>query len=82
LPGWRRDPSEVDVVVRNNVHMLVEVESRVDTGDVLELARIARLYEEKEGVKPYLAIVGAYISPRARELAKKLRAKIYTYIER
>ena len=30
----------------------VEVESRADTCDVLELAGIARPYEEREGVEP------------------------------
>jgi hypothetical protein len=73
---------EVDVVVKDNVHILVEVKSRVDTGDILELSRIAKLYEKREGVKPELAIVGAFITPRARELAEKLGVKIYTYTEK
>ncbi len=71
---------EVDVVVRDNTHILIELKSRADTGDVLELTRIARLYEEREGVKPVLAIVAGYVSPQARKLAEKLGVKIYTYL--
>lgn len=72
---------EVDVVVKDKKHLLVEVKSRADTSDVLELARIARLYEAEKGVKPELAIVAGFVSPRARKIAEKLRVKIYTYLE-
>ncbi len=72
---------EIDVVVADSRHLLVEVKSRVDTGDVLELVRIARLYEEKEGVKPELAIVAGFVTPKARELAERLGVKIYTYLK-
>ncbi len=72
---------EVDVVVRNGVHVLVEVKSRVDPGDILELVRIGKFYEKSTGVKPKLAIVGGFVSPRAREVAAKLGVDIYSYLE-
>ncbi len=72
---------EVDVVVTDKAHLLVEVKSRADPGDVLELTRIARLYEAKEGVKPQLAIVAGFVSPKARRIAEKHGVKIYTYLE-
>jgi hypothetical protein len=72
---------EVDVVIRDGKHILVEVKSRVDTSDVLELTRIAKLYEKREGVKPELAIVGGFVHPRAKKLAEELGVKIYTYLE-
>ncbi len=72
---------EVDVVIRDGKHVLVEVKSRVDAGDVIELARIAKLYEKTEGIKPELAIVAGFVSPKARKLAEKLGIKIYTYLE-
>ncbi len=72
---------EVDVVVHDNIHILVELKSRADSGDVLELTRIAKLYEEREGVKPELAIVAGFVDSRARKLAEKLGVKIYTYSE-
>ncbi len=71
---------EVDVVVTDSKHLLVEVKSRVDAGDLLELVRIAQLYERKEGVKPDLAVVAGFVSPKARRLAGKLGVKIYSYI--
>ena len=49
---------EVDVIIKDGIHLLVEVKSRVDPGDILELARIGKLYEKVTGVKPRLAIVG------------------------
>ena len=72
---------EVDVVVRNGVHILVEVKIRVDTGNVLELARIARLYEKREGIKPEPAILGGFVDKRAERLAQRLGIKLYTYLE-
>ena len=72
---------EVDVVVKDRRHLLVEVKSRADTGDILELVEIGRFYESKEGVKPELAIVAGFVSPRARRLAERLGVKIYTYLE-
>ena len=76
-------PSEVelDVVIRDKTHILVEVKSRVDPADVAELVRIAQLYERKEGVKPRLAIVAGFVSPRAKKLAESLGIEVYTYIE-
>ncbi len=62
-------------------HLLVEVKSRADASDVLELTRIAKLYEMKEGVKPELAIVAGFVSSKARRVAEKLGVKIYTYLE-
>ncbi len=72
---------EVDVVIKDNVHILVEVKSRVDTGDVLELHRIGQLYRKVTGVEPRLAIVGGFVSPRAREAAAKLGIDVYSYLE-
>ena len=72
---------EVDVVVTDKTHMLVEVKGKAGPSDVLEITRIAQLYEKREGVKPALAIVAGFVSPGARKLAEKLGVKIYTYIE-
>jgi len=71
---------EVDVLIKGERHLLVEVKSRVDTGDLLELSRIATLYEKLEGVKPELAVVAGYVHPKAKRLAEKLGVKIYTYM--
>ena len=71
---------EVDVVVKDNVHILIEVKSRADPGDVLELVRIGKLYEKVVGLKPRLAIVAGYVSKRTYEVAARNDVEIYTYL--
>ncbi len=67
---------DVDVVVKDGEHILVEVKSRVSKADVAELYRIGLLYERVEGVKPRLAIIGGFVDPDAEELAEKLGVRI------
>jgi hypothetical protein len=38
---------DVDVLVRDEEYVIVEVKSRVSKGDVAEISRIGSLYEEK-----------------------------------
>ena len=63
---------EVDVLVRDGTHILVEVKSRVSKGDVSELYRIGLLYKRVTGVEPRLLIVGGFIDRDAWDLAGKL----------
>ena len=67
---------EVDVVVRDGEHVLIEVKSRVSRSDVAELRRIGKLYEEVCGVRPKLAIVGGFIDPEAYEAAARLGVEL------
>ena len=67
---------EVDVVIRNGEHVLVEVKSRVSKADVAELHRIGELYERVEGIKPKLVIVGGFIDPDAHSIAGDLGVEI------
>ena len=68
---------EVDVMVRNDgTHVLLEVKSRVSRGDVLELSRIGKLYEEVMGVKPKLVIIGGFVDKHVPKLAKKLGVEV------
>lgn len=67
---------EVDVLVRDREHVLIEVKSRVSRGDVAELRRIGDLYEKVCGVRPRLAIVGGFIDPEAYEAATKLGVEV------
>ncbi len=69
---------DVDLVVKDGEHILIEVKSSVDRGDVLELKRISELYERVTGVKPRLVIVTPYARDRAIELAKLLNIEVYT----
>ncbi len=72
---------EVDVLVKDGKHILVEVKSRVSKGDVAELHRIGELYTRKIGIKPSLLIVGGLVDEGAKELAEKLGVKIRPVID-
>ena len=67
---------DIDVVVKDDKHILVEVKSRVSRGDVYEIYRIGKLYEKIKGVKPVLVIVGGFIDPKAYEAAAKLGVEV------
>ncbi|MCD6084426.1 MAG: DUF3782 domain-containing protein [Desulfurococcales archaeon] len=67
---------EVDVIIKDREHILIEVKSRVSKSDVAELFRIGKLYERIEGVTPKLVIIGGFIDRGAREAAKALGVDI------
>jgi hypothetical protein len=55
---------QVDVVIRNGEHILLEITSRMHAKDIESLYRSADDYEQREGVKPKLMVATSYISPR------------------
>lgn len=63
---------EVDVLIKDKEHILVEYKASTDRADVAELYRIGRLYEEVKGIRPRLLIVSPGIRKRAKELADEL----------
>ena len=67
---------EIDVLVRDKEHILIEYKAHVDKGDIGELERIAKLYEEAVGVKAKKVIVGASVTERAVELARTLGIEV------
>ena len=67
---------ECDILIRDNEHELIEIKSSTKKSDVTELLRIAELYELKEGIKPKLRIITAYIDPRARAFAEETGVEI------
>jgi len=73
-PSW----VEVDLVVRDGEHVLIEVKSSTSRGDIRELWAVGKLYEEVTGRKPRLAVVSPFIDRRGRELAEKLGIELYT----
>lgn len=70
---------EVDLIIKDRVHYLVEVKSSASKGDVAELYRIGVLYERETNVKPQLVIVTCFIDERAKRVAEKLGVKVITY---
>jgi hypothetical protein len=69
---------EADVLVRDNVHVLIEVKASVSEGDVVKFWRIGRLYERLVGVKPELVIVSPFVDEKSIETAKRLNVRVYT----
>ncbi|MEM2797466.1 MAG: DUF3782 domain-containing protein [Ignisphaera sp.] len=67
---------EVDVLIRDKEHVLVEYKAHVDRGDISEFERVAKLYEEVVGIKPKKLVVGASVTERAIELARSLEIEI------
>jgi len=72
---------EVDLIVRDKEHVLVEVKSRVSKADIAELYKIGKLYERIEGVKPRLAIVSGLVDPEVRETSARLGIEIIPIAE-
>jgi len=69
---------EVDVVVKDGEHVLVEVKSSVSRGDIYEFWRISELYRRVTGATPRLVIISPYVDSKARELAESLGIEVYT----
>ena len=67
---------DIDVLIRDKEHIIIEVKSRVSRGDIVELYRIGKLYEKTYKIKPRLVIIGGFIDPKAWETASKLRVEI------
>lgn len=67
---------DVDVLIRDQEHILVEIKSRVSKGDVAELSKKGLLYERVEGVKPRLVIIGGFIDEDVYDLAKNLGVEV------
>ena len=72
---------EVDIAVRNEQHILIEIKARVRKSDVAELLRIGELYEKKYHVKPMLMFVTPLVDKNAYDFAIKKNIKIYNYLE-
>ena len=69
---------EVDMVVKDQEHVLIEIKSSVSRADVFELWRIGQLYERVRGVKPRLAIVSPFVRDEAKKVAKELGIEVIT----
>ncbi|MGQ9469244.1 MAG: PD-(D/E)XK nuclease family protein [Nitrososphaerales archaeon] len=74
-PSW----AEIDVAVRDEKVILIEVKSHVRTSDVYAFKRKAEFYEQVERRGPSkLLMVTPYADGEAIEAAKHLNVEIYT----
>ena len=63
---------EIDVLIKDKDHILVEFKSHADKADIVELYRIGILYEKVNKIKPKLLMVASTIRKRAKELADSM----------
>ena len=63
---------QVDILVQDNIHILIEVKAQVNDLDVLHLHRIGLVYEKEKGVKPRLILLTPYARDEAWEEARIL----------
>jgi len=72
---------EVDIAVKDEKLILIEVSSHVRASDILQLKRKAELYQRKTGRKPdSLLIVTPYADEKALEASKRLGVEVYTSV--
>ncbi|MGQ4915575.1 MAG: PD-(D/E)XK nuclease family protein [Candidatus Asgardarchaeia archaeon] len=75
-----RKPSmiEVDVMIKDSEHILIEIKANVRKSDVATLLRISELYEKVTSVKPKLMIISPFVEERARIFAEENGVTIST----
>jgi len=72
---------EVDIALRNERIVLIEVTSHAKVSDVYVFKRKSLLYEKKTGKKPSrLLIVTPYADDKAIEASKELEIEVYTKV--
>ncbi len=69
---------EVDVIIKDGEHILVEIKSSIHKSSVSQLWREGQLYEKKEGVTPKLAIISPFIEADAKEEAEFYAIALFT----
>jgi hypothetical protein len=68
---------ELDAVVRDGMHVLVEIKASVSAGDVVAFSRKAEVYAEATGRRPVRRlIVSPFVEPRARDVARRLGVEV------
>jgi len=75
IPGREVD---VNVCVKDGVHLLIEVTMSAKREDLWKLAYAARLYEKETGVKPSLVLISPYVPAEVHALAQRLGVVLAT----
>ncbi|WP_456487730.1 PD-(D/E)XK nuclease family protein [Candidatus Alkanophaga liquidiphilum] len=68
---------EVDLLIKDKEHILVEIKSHVRRSDVAMLLRKGKLYERVKGAKPKLVLVSPYIEDAAKSDAERLGIEVF-----
>ena len=67
---------QVDVIIRNGEHVMLEITSRMHAKDINKIYSSADDYKTKEGIEPSLMVATSYISPKLMEKVMGLERKI------
>ena len=74
---------QVDIIIRNGEHILLEITSRVHTKDLDKLYKSADDYRDKEGIEPKLMIATSSVSPKIMQkiMESTPQIELFTYDE-
>jgi hypothetical protein len=67
---------EVDLIIRNGEHILLEITSRMKFSDIEKIFASGDDYKDKHGVDPLLMVATSYISPKLMHKIADLHRKI------
>ncbi|WPL19261.1 hypothetical protein Thiowin_04373 [Thiorhodovibrio winogradskyi] len=67
---------QVDIIIRNGEHILLEITSRMHAKDIERLYQSADDYRAHEGVEPQLMVATSYIAPKLMQRIMGLERKI------
>ena len=67
---------EVDVIIRNGEHILLEITSRMKHSDIEKILASGDDYRNQHGIEPLLMVATGYISPRLMQKIMSLPRKI------
>ncbi|MHA1650204.1 MAG: DUF3782 domain-containing protein [Candidatus Helarchaeota archaeon] len=74
-PNYRTD---VDVLIRDGLHFLMEIKYKADNRDVFHFLKVAELYAKKYRHPNKLILVSLEINPKTQEYAEKQNIEVIT----
>jgi hypothetical protein len=69
---------EIDLVIKNGVHILVEIKTSASIADLAKLWRVRGLYAKVTGVKSRLVLISPFIDEWSVKAARDLGVEVYT----
>jgi len=69
---------EVDLIIKDGEHILVEIKSNIHRSSVSQLWREGLLYRKKKGITPKLAVISPFIEADAKEEAEFYAISLFT----
>jgi hypothetical protein len=72
---------QVDIIIRNGEHILLEITSRMHSKDIEKLYRSADDYRTRTGIEPKLMVATSYVSPKVMQkiMGLERRIDIFSY---